>query len=140
MIDPELKESSGATSDRQIRQFAWIWLVFFGALAWFKGIRPHQGTVACVLGVLAVVIWLAGVLKPQSIRPLYSLLMAVATPIGWVISNLVLALVFYLVFTPLGWLFRWIGRDPLSLKLRDEPTFWEPMPPADEVRRYYHQY
>lgn len=140
MIDPELKESTGATSYRQLRQFAWIWLVFFGALAWFKGIRSHHETLAYILAVLAVVVWLAGVVKPRSIKPLYSVLMAVATPIGWIISNLVLAFVLYFVFTPLGWIFRWMGRDPLSLKPQDKPTFWEAMPPSDDVRRYYHQY
>ena len=140
MIDPLLEESRVAIGNRQLRQFAWIWLVFFGALTWFKGIRPHHDTVAWILGVLAVAVWVAGVGKPQSIRPLYSILMVIATPIGWVISNLVLALVLYLVFTPLGWFFRLIGRDPLSLKPQDKPSFWEPMPPSDDVRRYYHQY
>ena len=141
MIDPPLDESQGATSVRQLRQFAWIWLVFFGALTWFKGIRLHHDALACTFGVLAVAVWLAGLLRPKSILPLFAVLMAAAKPIGWLLSHLILGLMFYAIFVPLGRYFRLLGRDPLSLKRPpDDQTLWEPMPSRDDARGYYHQY
>ena len=39
--------------------------------------------------------------------------MVLAFPIGWTVSQVILLLMFYGLFTPIGLVFRLIGRDPL---------------------------
>jgi hypothetical protein len=48
---------------------------------------------------------------------------------------------FYGLFTPIGLLFRLIGRDPLHRTRRAElETYWSPKPSADDPRRYFKQF
>ncbi len=64
-----------------------------------------------------------------------------AFPIGWVISHVILALVFYGLFTPLALVFRLIGRD--ALVLRRSPSargYWQPRPQVTDPRRYLKQF
>ena len=39
--------------------------------------------------------------------------MVLAFPIGWTVSQVMLAMMFFGLFTPIGLVFRLIGRDPL---------------------------
>ena len=64
----------------------------------------------------------------------------VAFPIGWVVTQLVLALMFYGVLSPLAIVFRWRGRDALQLRKRDRETFWvvrdKPTPPEKYLKQF----
>ena len=61
---------------------------------------------------------LVGVLRPGFLRPVYVLWMALAFPIGWTVSHLLLLIVYYLVLTPIGLLMRLFGYDPLESPAR----------------------
>src|SRR5262245_9192110 len=86
---------------RLLRQFAWLlagvlalagaWLVVRWSLPW--------ASVAWCLAILSLII---GWLKPAAMRPIYLTWMVAAFPIGWLMSHLMLAVVFYLVITPVG--------------------------------------
>ena len=66
-------------------------------------------------------IGLLGLLWPRVIRPVYVGWMVLAFPIGWTVSQAMLAVMFYGLFTPIGLLFRLIGRDPLHRARRAGP-------------------
>ena len=58
-------------------------------------------------------------------RAVYRALTLLTFPIGWVISHVLLALVYYLLLTPIGLLLRATGRDPLQRRLDPEAeTYW----------------
>ena len=123
-------------NSRTLRQFAALWLLFFGMLAWRTGHHAHTEA-ALGLGMLAGVVGSAGLLWPASVRLLFVTLTALTLPVGWVVSRLILALVFYGLFAPLGALFRLRGRD--ALQLRRGParsSYWEPKTIPDDPRRY----
>ena len=113
---------------------------FFGALAsWQWFIRGDQ-TPALVLGGVGVVIGLLGLVRPEAIRPLFAGLMVLTFPIGWVVSHVLLAVLFYGVFTPVGAVFRLIGRDALSVRPHDDrDTYWMRKPTAPDMRSYLRQ-
>ena len=82
-----------------------------------------------------------GLVVPRAVRPIFVAWMVLAFPIGWAISNVVLVALFYGLFTPIGALFRLIGRDPL--RLRPQPagaTYWVEKPQAEDARRYFQQF
>ena len=61
-------------------------------------------------------------------------------PIGWTVSRVILAILFYGVFTPVGVLFRLLGRDALGLQPKPAAdTYWTPRRTA-EVRDYFRQF
>ena len=62
-------------------------------------------------------------------------------PIGFVVSNVVLAIVFYGVVSPIGLLAKLTGRNALQLGFdRDAKTYWNPRQQIKDPRRYFRQY
>ena len=124
-----------------LRQFAAAWLVFFlawAAVQWLK--RGHPRT-ALVLGALAVVVGGLGLVVPTAIRWIYVGCTIVAFPVGWVVSLVMLAVMFYCVITPVALFFRLRGRDLLHrAPPQDAASFWTPKSLPLDVGRYFRQY
>ena len=123
---------------RMLRQFAVGWLVCFLALAFRFGLLHHSPA-----GLWLAVVSLAGIIGLLAPRALYwpfILLTAAAFPIGWLMTQLVLALMFYCVLTPLAVIFRWRGRDALQLRKRERSTLWvtrhEQTPPEKYLKQF----
>ena len=81
----------------------------FGLLfPWLLGVKfPLWPWV--VAGVLAL--W--ALLAPLSLKSVYYWWMRFGLVLGWISSRIVLSILFYLVFTPLGLLMRLRGHDPM---------------------------
>jgi hypothetical protein len=128
-------------SSTLLRQFAGLWLVCFLGLGLWEGLARGHGTRATVLALLALSVGTAGLIWPQRIRPIYVAWMVLAFPIGWTVSQIIVALLFYGLFTPIGLVFRLMGRDPLHRARRPGiESYWAPkLTPADP-RRYFKQF
>jgi hypothetical protein len=128
-------------SPKTLRQFAGLWIVCFGGLALWQWLGRGHGTAAAILGVVALTVGPVGLLRPEWLRPLYVGWMVLAFPIGWTISQLILGVIYALVFTPIGLVFRLIGRDPLHRTRRPGvETYWTAKPVAASARRYFQQF
>ena len=124
---------------RLLRQFAGLWLAFFlGLAAWQGRLRGLPAVIVCV--TLAVSVGGVGLVRPQAVRPLFVGWMMLAFPIGWLVSHVALAVVFYGLITPLAVAFRLAGRDLLALKRREVRSYWQPKPQPTDVRRYFKQF
>ena len=66
-----------------------------------------------VAGVLAL--W--GLVAPASLRPVYRGWMRIGMRLGLITTPIVLGLVFYIVFAPVGFAFRVFGRDSMARRL-----------------------
>lgn len=139
MIDPLLKDEAPAATDRTIRQFAGLWLLLFGVWAFSYGYSRGQVGTAVWLSVLAAAIGIPGLLRPRIVRPVFLGAMVLTAPIGRTVSYVVLALLFYGVFTPVAVIFRLVGRDALRRRHRHRETHWVPKPTAADVRSYFRQ-
>jgi hypothetical protein len=92
------------------------------------------------VGSLGVGVGLAGLIRPASVSWFYSAWMIAAFPIGWTITQIVLVLLFYGLFTPIALFFRWFGRDELALKRSARPTYWISKPQSSRVDEYLREY
>jgi hypothetical protein len=62
---------------------------------------------------------------PNLLKPIYKGWMKVAHAIGWFNTRLLLALIYYVVFTPIGVLVRLFGKDLLNVKLEPQTeSYW----------------
>jgi hypothetical protein len=140
MIDPLLPDSGPPPlSNRLLRQFAGLWILFCGGLAYLEYTR-ERATTAIVLAALGLVLGPAGLVWPPVIRPVYVILTAITRPIGWVVSHVLLAVLFFGVFAPFAMAFRLIGRDALGRRMRPGQTsYWGPKPIPADVRSYFRQ-
>ncbi len=115
-----------------IRQFGWILAAFFGLLSFLLYWRHH--TSPLYLTALGVVIALLALVWPQALRPIYAVWMSVAVTLGYLMTRLVLTLLFAVVFVPAGLVIRLLGRDPLDQKWHDgRSSYWirRPRKPFD---------
>lgn len=100
--------------------------IFFllGAFFWWreKGPEVLYWSFVVVGGLLV----LLGAVVPGGLRRVYMAWMSMAVVLGFVMTRVLLTIFFFLVLTPVGLLFRLIGRDVLNRKLdRDAATYWE---------------
>jgi Saxitoxin biosynthesis operon protein SxtJ len=125
---------------RELRQFALIWIGFFALLGVYSLWRHDSLQAAVTLWVVAAC-GLLGYVRPGVFRPVYVVWMALALPIGWTISHLLLLIVYYLVLTPIGLLMRLFGLDPMERKFdRAAKSYWTAHDPAPDAARYFKQY
>jgi hypothetical protein len=127
---------------RELRWFTALLLPaafgLFGAILWFTtGSRWWPA----VLWGTGVALGLAGTLAPTFGRVVYIVWMSLTYPIGWVMSHLLLGLIYFGVMTPVGLCLRAFGRDGLKLRLdRSADTYWTRRPPADDIESYFRQF
>jgi hypothetical protein len=98
-------------------------LILIGlALAW----RGRIGR-AEVVGAIGAVLVILGFLRPTLLRAPSDAWWVFAGVLGWVNARILLSLAFFLVLTPLGLLWRLIGRDPMDRR-RSTYTGWSRYP------------
>src|SRR4051794_21239371 len=100
-------------------------------------------TAASLAGAWALVGALLGLivaLTPAG-KSIYTFWIEAAEPIGFVFSTVLLALTFYLVFTPIGLLMRMFGRDSMGLKFdRGASSYWVKHEAVTDPDRYFRQF
>jgi len=126
---------------KTLRQFAALWLIFFGGMALWQALVRERAGLATILAVFALTIGPLGLARPEWMRRIYVGWMILAFPIGWTVSQVMLAVMFFGLFTPIGLVFRLLGRDPLHRTRRPElESYWAPKPAPTDVRRYFKQF
>jgi hypothetical protein len=74
--------------------------------------------------ILAILFALTTLIKDNLLSPINILWMRFGFLLGSIISPIVLGIFFFIIFTPLGILLRFLGRDELRLKLSNRASFW----------------
>jgi hypothetical protein len=125
---------------KMLRQFAAAWLVFFGIVAVRLHYRGHH-TAGQIVALLAAVIGILGLWKPVCVRRIFVTWMILAFPMGWLVSQIMLLVMYYLFLTPVALIFKMTGRDLLMRKRQPNRTsYWiQKQTPAD-VRSYFRQH
>jgi len=84
---------------------------------------------------------LSGFVSLKLTRCIYLGMVAVTLPIGLVVSLVLMALIYFGLITPLGLIFRLIGRD--VLKRRFDPaaqSYWTAHEQTTQMDRYFRQF
>ena len=98
-------------------------------------------TVAISLWVLAGLAALAILLSPRQGTAIYTAWMVGFQPIGWTVSHLLLAVIYYGVITPIGLLMRLLGRDPLQCRFDSAASsYWIQRKQNSDTDRYFRQF
>jgi hypothetical protein len=126
---------------RTLRQFGLIGAAVFAGLGLWRLAVSGVSVVFIMFALFASAFALLAMLRPHWLRPIYVGWMVVAFPIGWLVSQLILALMYYGVITPIGLLFRLAGRDALSLRRSGTTeSYWKEKPAVTDARRYFQQF
>jgi Saxitoxin biosynthesis operon protein SxtJ len=123
-----------------LRWFAVFGTVAFLGLATAQYFRAEYVALAFLFLSLAIVTGLLGAIAPALLRPVFVGMMVLSYPLNWLVSHLILAFLFYCVFTSIGLIFKLIGRDALNRRREpDRATYWIAKQPAKGIRSYFRQ-
>ena len=59
---------------------------------------------------------------PKSLKPIYHVWMRIGAALGWVNNRVILSIGFYGLFTPIGFMMRLFGKDPLHRRFDSSAT------------------
>lgn len=76
------------------------------------------------LGSCSIVFFIITFFNADILMPLNKLWMTFGLFLGMIISPIVMGLIFFLIFTPIGILMKLFGRDELLLKFKIKPSYW----------------
>jgi len=136
-----LIERNREPTSSELRMFGLLLGPFFGLIGVLVLWRAEAWVIATVCWVIAVISAAVFHCVPSIKRPMYTAWMAAMYPIGWVISHVLLALVYFGWVTPVGLLMRLCGYDPMRRRLhRGTASHWVRRKPIKNVNRYFRQY
>lgn len=126
------------------RELAWFGVAlgcFFGVVGtvvwWRTGVWPAAWA---LWGVGAVVVAVYYAVAPWR-RPIHRVWSYGTYPVGWVVTHLVLALVYYGLLTPVGLALRLFGRDPMARRFdREAGSYWQERKQSADPERYFRQF
>jgi hypothetical protein len=122
---------------RELRRFAVAMLIGFGVLGLLASWRASGvNTGAILLWSLGVLLAIAAFV-PKLNRLAYLAVYLPTSIIGYVVSHVILALMFFFVITPLGIILRLLGKDFLQQQRQKQ---WRPVRSAKSEDSYYRQF
>jgi hypothetical protein len=138
MIHEEIKNiKSGRNELRKFGLTMGIVLVLLGGLTWWRGKDYYY----YFLGVAAAFI-LIGAAIPFLLKHIHKFWMTLAVLMTWVMTRVILSLLFYLGLTPIGFLAKLFRKDFLGLKFNKNTihSYWIPKEKVKDRNNYERQF
>ena len=133
----KLIEFNRNPSHLQLKQFGVVSLFALPLVTWFWG---GNATVVASMGLLGTAIAIFSIVSPKAIKPIFLGLTAITTPIGMVLGEVVMLMIYLIAFLPIALLFRLTGRDALLLRVdRNAASYWKKKKPVTDITSYYRQ-
>jgi hypothetical protein len=117
----ELKNIKSEKSDlRKFGLTVGIVLMIIAGLLFWKTKESSQ----IFFGVGAIIL-LTTITIPVILKPVYSIWMVLGIIIGWIMTRLILSLLFYIIFTSIGLTSRLFGKQFLELRWdKSKESYW----------------
>ncbi|MBI3252156.1 MAG: hypothetical protein HYZ52_02395 [Candidatus Omnitrophica bacterium] len=128
------------SSPRDLKTFGLVVGTFFAVLGALFLWRGRPGTLYWFLA--AAFFLVLGFLRPAFLKPIQKVWMTAALLMGWVMTRVVLGVLFYAVITPIGLVSRACGKDFMTSKIDPaQESYWLTRPPgAEGPEGYENQY
>ena len=128
-------------SEWEEKWFGWLLGLFslgFGALLFWKFSWRGAAIGVWAVGGMGALMFQA---VPSWRRKIYQFWMRLVYPIGWMVSHVMMTLIYFLVFTPVAFIMKVVGYDPLKRKWeREEESYLikreEARKPSDYLRQF----
>ena len=133
-------EFNYAPSRKDLRLFAIILIPFSFLAGWLIRRQFDPDTIGWLVNIVLVIAGVAGSIWPAAVRQIFLTWTVITFPIGWMISHLVLALIFFGVFFPIGIAMKCFGYDPLQLRGKNCDSYWVSLEAITDQERYFRQF
>jgi len=127
-------------SQKELSWFGAIATVFLGCVGAILFWRFHNPNGAYGVWTVAAVFFIVYYAIPFARKPAYLAWMHATYPIGWCVSHLLLAAVFYFLMTPIGLILRILGHDSMR-KIDDAASsYWIERDNTSDDSHYFRQF
>ncbi|MEC7137026.1 MAG: SxtJ family membrane protein [Pseudomonadota bacterium] len=119
------------------RSFGIVFFIVFVLIAIYPLI--NQGEVRIWSLIISFLFLFLGLLNSKILTPLNKLWFRFGLFLGKIISPIIMAVIFFLVVTPIGLLMRLFGKDVLNLKLnKKKSSYWiEKVGPKSKMKNQF---
>ena len=104
------------------RSFGILFSIVFAAIAFWPLL--NLGDIRVWSVIVSSIFLLLGLINSKLLYPLNLLWVKFGELIGKIVAPLVMALIFFIILTPIGLFLRLIGKDLLNVKLNNNKTYW----------------
>ncbi len=109
-----MTENSTPATVPELRKFGFLFagmliLLFEVVLPWLKSHPVPWWPL-----VIAVPVAVLALIAPAALRPLHTAWLKFGAVMGFINTRIIMTVLFFVVLTPIGWLLRLCGKDPLS--------------------------
>lgn len=111
-------------SKKSLRKFGLIVGAVFVLLTLWLTFKNYHPTLRYILGTIGILLIVFGIFLPKVLKGIYLFWIGIALAIGWVISRILLIILYYVVLTPIGLIGRSIGKEFLDIKPKYKETYW----------------
>ena len=113
-----------STTKKDIKNFGFLIggiLVIISLFLIWKDIASYK-----IIMPIGVIFILFGKFLPTILKPIYLAWMTFAVILGWIMTRVILAILFYLIVTPIGLIGRIFGAKYLNLSWNDNvKSYWD---------------
>jgi len=138
-------DRSKFTNKHELRTFGFVLSVLLGLVATVL-LAKHKSAYQYIYPA-GIVICFVSLVIPMWIKPIYIVFSYFGQGMGWVMTRVILFVIYYLVFTPIGLLGKLARKKFLDMDFRrssSASTYWHEVPPvlnaAEEVKSYENQF
>ena len=106
------------------RKFGYTFTFIFAVLCMYMFIKKiaYLDFIFFTLSILSLIVT---IIKPSLLLPFNKIWMKFGLMIGKIVNPVVMGLIFFIIFTPIGILMKLFGRDELQLKINTNKSNWK---------------
>ena len=124
------------STKKELRNFGitiGVILLVIGGYLFFKELGSYQTFLYLAIALIGL-----GLIIPNLLKPIYLIWMIFAVIIGWVMTRVILSLLFYFIITPIGIIAKILNKDFLNLKKEyGKATYWNKRDRSLELNQDY---
>jgi polyferredoxin len=138
MISEEIKNIK--ESNKDLRKFGITVGAAFIIIAAF--LFWKQSDIYFYFGIAGLFLFLAGLISPVILKPVNKAWMVLAILMGWLMTRVILTILFFVILTPISFLSKLFRKDFLNLKIdHNKESYWEKreekkLSPADYEKQF----
>jgi hypothetical protein len=132
--------TTATTKRRSYRVEKEFGLIVGGVLVLFSAWWLYRGKFATAIQItlpLGSLLVLLGLFWPRSLVLPNRAWMALASVLSYISTRIILAIVFFLILTPIGLIKRAMGWDPLRRRAQKQSSYWQSYPERQRDLRHY---
>lgn len=106
------------------RNFGLFFSLIFSIISFYFYLKDNF-PIAFLFIFIALIFFIVVFTRPKLLRPLNRMWMKLGTFLGRIVSPLILGLIFFSIFTPVGIIMRLLSRDELLLRFKNKKSYWQ---------------